>query len=264
LLVAGLFAINFEYLKVMEIPSLEKIGTATVILFFAFAGAESALSASGEIKNPTKTVPVGLFLGLLGILALYVGLQSVAQGVLGSELANNTDAPLAAAANLVLGSWGGKMLIVAGVVSIYATLSGDVLNAPRVIFASAQDGNLPRVLAKVHPKYRTPHVAIIFLSTMICTFALIGEFETLALVASGSILLIDLAVSAAVIRLRQRDGMPKEGQFRLPFGPTIPILSLLAVSWLLLQLSHKEAVAIAVLVGIAVAMYGIKRFVVKQ
>ena len=258
LLLVGLFAINVEYLKISEIPPLASIGAAALVLFFAFAGAESALSASGEIKNPTKTVPLGLFFGLIGILALYAGLQTVSQGVLGVELASNADAPLAAAANLVLGSWGGKMLIVAGVVSIYATVSGDMLNAPRVIYASARDGNLPRVLARVHPKFKTPHAAIMFLATIVCTFALIGRFETLALVASGSILLIYLGVSAAVIRLRHRDGLPKGGEFTLPFGPTIPILSMLVVSWLLFQLSTNEALAIAVLTGVAAAMYGMK------
>ncbi len=258
LLIVGLFTIDFDYLKIQELPSVESIGAAAIILFFAFAGAESALSASGEIKNPTKTVPLGLLLGLVGILALYVGLQSVSQGVLGTELANNTEAPLAAAAKAVFGDWGAKMLLVAGVVSIFGTISGDMLNSPRVIFASARDGNLPKVLGKVHPKHKTPYAAIIFMSAVICAFALSGSFEKLAVVASGSILVIYLAVSLAVIRIRRRDGLPKGGEFKLPFGPTIPILSVLVVGWLLLQLTGAEAVGLTALVGASVLMYGIK------
>ncbi len=261
LLIVGLFTINFDYLKIQQLPSLESIGAAAIILFFAFAGAESALSASGEIKNPTKTVPMGLLLGLVGILALYVGLQSVSQGVLGPELANNTEAPLAAAAKAIFGDWGSKMLLVAGVVSIFGTISGDMLNAPRVVFASARDGNLPKVLGRVHPKYKTPYAAIIFMSVVICAFALSGSFEKLAVVASGSILVIYLAVSLAVIRIRRRDGLPKGKEFKLPFGPTIPILSVLVVGWLLLQLTGAEAVGLAALVGASVLMYGIKIFV---
>ena len=91
-----------------------------------------------------STVPLGLLLGLTGILALYVGLQTVSQGVLGAELANNMDAPLAAVATEVFGEWGAKMLLVGGVISIYATVSGDMLSAPRVVFASARDNNLPK------------------------------------------------------------------------------------------------------------------------
>ncbi|SVC48288.1 uncharacterized protein METZ01_LOCUS301142, partial [marine metagenome] len=151
LLAFGIFAIKFENLAIMEWPPIATVGGGAIILFFAFAGAESGLSASGEIKNPSKTVPLGLLLGLTGILALYVGLQTVSQGVLGAELANNMDAPLAAVATEVFGEWGAKMLMVGGVISIYATVSGDMLSAPRVVFASARDNNLPKFLATVHP-----------------------------------------------------------------------------------------------------------------
>jgi amino acid transporter len=209
LLVVGLFAINPDNLAIPEWPSATSLAAATVILFYAFTGAEAALSASGEIKNPAKTVPLGLLIGLCGILLLYVGLQIVSQGVLGDELANTTKAPLVAVATEVFGEWGGKMLIAGAVVSIYSALSGDMLATPRVIFASAQDNNLPKILGRVHPKYKTPYVAIIFVAVIVAAFALSGTFKTLAIVATGSILLIYLAVSVSVLRFRQRDGMRK-------------------------------------------------------
>jgi amino acid transporter len=258
LLVAGLFVINFENLAIPEWPSAAQIGVTTILLFFAFTGAESALNTSGEIKNPAKTVPLGLLLGLGGILLLYVGLQTVAQGVLGPELANNTETPLAAVATKVFGGWGGKMLIAGAVISIYSTLSGDMLGGPRIIFASALDGNLPKFFGKVHPKYKTPHVAIIFFAIVIGVFALSGTFERLVFLGTGSVLLVDLGVSLAVLRLRRRDGMPKDGEFRLPFGPVIPLLSCAIVGWLLLQLPLKDARYIAALVGACVAIYAIR------
>jgi amino acid transporter len=258
LLVAGLFVINVENLAIPEWPSAAQIGTTTILLFFAFTGAESALNTSGEVNNPAKTVPLGLLLGLGGILLLYVGLQTVAQGVLGPELANNTETPLAAVATKVFGGWGGKMLIAGAVISIYSTLSGDMLGGPRIIFASALDGNLPKFFGKVHPKYKTPHVAIIFFAIVIGVFALSGTFERLVFLGTGSVLLVDLGVSLAVLRLRRRDGMPKDGEFRLPFGPVIPLLSCAIVGWLLLQLPLKDARYIAALVGACVAIYAIR------
>jgi len=257
LLGAGLLVMNLENLAIPEWPSFASISGGTILLFFAFSGAECALSASGEIKNPAKTVPFGLLFGLGGLLVLYVGLQSVAQGVLGPELANNTEAPLVAVATEVFGDWGGKMLIAGAVISIYGALSGDMLGGPRVIFASSLDKNLPKFLGKVHPKYKTPYVAIICFAIVIGVFALSGTFKYLAIVATGSLLLIDLGVSLAVLRLRQRDGLPKDGQFRLPFGPVIPLLSCVVVGWLLLQVPANEAVSIAVLVGACVAIYAI-------
>lgn len=258
LLAVGLFAINFENLAITEWPTLPSIGAATVVLFFAFGGAESGLSASGEIKNPSRTVPMGLLVGLTGILALYIGLQTVAQGVLGAELANNTEAPLAAVATAVFGEWGAKMLLVAGVISIYSTISGDMLGTPRVVFASARDNNLPRLLAAVHPKYKTPYVSIIFFAAVVCAIALSGTFKPLAVLASGSLLFIYGGVCLAALRLRYRDGMPGPGQFKLPFGATIPVLSCLVVGWLLSHLTAEEATGLAALIGASVLLYAIR------
>jgi amino acid transporter len=261
LLVAGLFAINMESLAIPEWPSAQDIGAGAIMLFFAFTGAECALNPSGEIKNPSKTVPMGLLIGIGSLLALYVGLQTVAQGVLGPELANNTEAPLAAVAVEVFGGWGGKMLLAGVVISIYGAISGDMLGAPRVIFASSLDGNLPRCLSKVHPQYKTPHVAVIVFAIVVCAFALSGTFRYLVVFATGSLLLIDLGVSLAVLRLRQRDGLPKAGEFRLPFGPLIPLLSCLIIGWLLLQVPAEEAISIAVLISASVVVYAIRAMV---
>ena len=258
LLGAGIFVVNFENLAIPEWPSFSSISAGAILLFFAFSGAESALNASGEIKNPAKTVPLGLMFGIVGLLVLYVGLQTVAQGVLGPELANNTEAPLVAVATEVFGDWGGKMLIAGVVISIYGALSGDMLGGPRVLFASSLDKNLPSFLSKVHPKYKTPHVAIIFFAVLIGVFALTGTFKYLAIVATGSLLLIDLGVSLAVLRLRQRDGLPKDGEFMLPFGPVIPLLSCAVVGWLLLQVPPEEAVSIAALVGVCIVIYAVR------
>ena len=255
---AGLFVINIEYLAIPEWPSAASIGASTILLFYAFNGAESALNASGEIQNPSKTVPLGLLLGLGGILLLYVGLQTVAQGVLGPELANDTEAPLVAVATAVFGDWGGKMLIAGVVISVYSNLSGDMLGGPRVVFASSLDNNLPRFLGKVHPKYKTPHIAIIFFAVVIGVFALSGTFKYLAIVATGSLLLVDLGVILAVLRLRQRDGLPKDGEFRLPFGPVIPLLSCAIVGWLLLQVPLNEATTIVTLTGACAVIYAIR------
>jgi amino acid transporter len=204
---------------------------------------------------------MGLLLGLSGILVLYVGLQAVAQGVLGPELANNTETPLAAAAEQVFGSWGGKMLLITGVVSIYATVSGDILNTPRVLFASSLDGNLPKALSKVHPRYKTPYVAVIVFASMICAFALTGTFKPLAVVASGSILVIYLGVSLATIRMRSRDGVPRPGEFSIPGGPFVPVLSCLVIVWVLLQLTLEEAVGLAALIGASVLIYAARAIV---
>jgi amino acid transporter len=127
-----------------------------------------------------------------------------------------------------------------------------------VIYASALDRNLPKFLAKVHPKYKTPHVSVIFFAILVCAFALSGTFKPLAVVASGSLLVIYAGVGLAVIRFRYRDGEPAPGQFKLLGGPVIPVLSCLVVGWLLWQLTAQEAIGLAALIGVSIIIYAVK------
>lgn len=165
-------------------------------------------------------MPFGLLTGVAGLLVLYVGLQTVSQGVLGAELANNTEVPLAAVATEVLGGWGGKMLLVGVVISIFSSISGDMLGSPWVIFASSLAGHLPKRLSKLHPKYNTPHVAIIFFATLVCAFALSGTFKYSAVFSTGALLLIYLGVSLTVIRLL----------LQIPIGEALSIAGLIGAS----------------------------------
>jgi len=255
LAVVGSFFVEFDNLAIVDWPSLHDFGAAALVLFFAFAGAETALNTSGEVRDPARTIPRGLLLGISGILLLYVALQLVAQGTLGSELARNTEAPLTAVATAVFGGWGGQLLLLGMIISIFGCLSGDLLNTPRVIFAAARDGLLPGILARVHPKHHTPHIAILFYAAAGCTFALTGTFKQLAVVASGSILLVYLGVSLAVIALRRRVGPPSAEQFRIPGGPIVPVCSSAVVAWLLLQMTAGEAIGVGALLAVTVAIY---------
>jgi amino acid transporter len=259
LVAVGLFAINMDNLIIVEWPSMQNFGAAVLILFFAFGGAETALNSSGEVRNPSSTIPRGLFLGISGIFLLYLALQVVAQGTLGPELANNTETPLSAAAALVFGNWGAQLLLVGMVISIFGCLSGDVLNTPRVIFAAARDGLLPGFLAKVHPKHHTPYVAILFYVTAACIFAMTGSFRQLAVVASGSLLLIYLGVSLAVIALRRRYGPVSKGQFSIPGGFVIPVLSSIVIIWLLLQMTAAEAAGFATLLVVTAFIHLVRQ-----
>ena len=255
----GLFAINIDYLAIAEMPSARDFGAAILILFFAFAGAESGLNVGGEVSNPARTIPRGLMLGIGGIFLLYASVQTVAQGILGPALATNTEAPLAAAATVVFGKWGAELILAAMIISIFGSLSGDLLNTPRVIFAAGRDGLLPGVLGRVHPRYHTPHIAIVSYAAAGCGIALTGTFKQLAVLATGSILLVYLAVSLSVIALRRRRGPPAHGQFRIPGGSTVPILSSAVIIWLLSQMATSDAIGVGLLLAAIILIYLARR-----
>ncbi len=255
LVVLGAFSMQWENVAITEMPSLSAIGAGTLMLVFAFGGAEVALNASGEIKNPSRTVPLGLFYGIGIVFILYVAIQTVAQGVLGPDLALNLEAPLVATAERAFGPWGRTILLIGAGISIFGVTSGHVLNHPRAVFAAARDGLLPEKLALVHPRFKTPYISIIFCAILACLIAMTGAFKMLAVVSSGSLLLLYLGCSLAVLKLRKMDTKPGTPVFVLPGGPLIPVASSLVIVWLLSNMTQAEALGLGALMVVSAVAY---------
>lgn len=256
LILVGLGSVRWENLVWSHAPSLKSLGDAALLLFFAFTGAEAALTPGGEIRDPARTVPRGILLGTAGVIAFYLGVHVVAQGILGaSQLAEQRDAPLAAAAAQVFGD-GGRVLLLAGAaLCMFGAIAGDMLATPRALFAVGRDGLLPAKLAAVHPRFRTPYVAIAAYAALICLFAITGAFRQLATLASAGILLVYLACCLATLQLRRRDVRVSSTAFRLPGGPLVPVLGCVVVVWLLSHSTRVEVYSLGLLLLAASAVY---------
>ena len=202
LIVVGMFSIDSANLRWTETPAVGEVTRASMFLLFAFAGIESALVPSGEVKDPARTVPRSVFLALGIVTVVYVLVQIVAQGILGSSLVGRA-APLADAAEAVMGPAGALLLSLAVVVSTFGYLCGMTLAVPRALYAFARDGVLPKLLAGVHPRFHTPWLAIIVQTIIAGGLALTNEFERLALVANVSVLIAYLGCAAAAWQLRR-------------------------------------------------------------
>jgi amino acid transporter len=255
---AGLLAMHWSELRWTEWPSAARVGEASLLLFFAFSGAEAALTPSGEIRDSARTIPRGILGGTAALIAIYVSVQVVSQGVMGAELARTTDAPLAAVAGRLFGPTGWQLIVACMVVAIFGTLAGDMLASPRAVLPVAERGVLPRVLARVHPRFHTPHVAIAAYAGVACLLALTGAFEPLAVLASVSLLLVYLVVCVAALKLRLTRPRPA-GAFRAPGGPLVPLLGIGTVVWLLLQSRLVEGLAVLAIAAIACVYYRIRR-----
>ena len=240
LIIAGFFGTTSNNLRWSSFPSIDKLGEASLLLFFAFAGGEASLNVSGEIRNPKRTVPLGVLSGMAAVVILYMLIQTISQGVLGADLALQKEAPLAAVANKVLGKLGSTLIITGAAFSMFAALSGSVLSYPRVIFAGAIKGWMPAFMGKVHPKFATPYWAIIVYALLDFIFAVSGGFKELAIIASASLLSIYMGVVLATIKLRLTAKSEKTDTFKLPFGVTIPVIAALAIIWFLSNLSANE------------------------
>ncbi len=232
------------------------LGRTVVILIFAFAGVESALVPSGEVRDPSRTVPRALALAMVTVTLLYVVIQLVAQRVLGVPgLASATGAPLSAAAARIAGPLGAGGVAAGAVVSMFGNVSGMTLAAPRALYAFGRDGFIPGVssqLARVHPVYLTPHVAIITQSVIVCALAVSSQFAVLAVLANVSVLTLYLFCCVAAIELRRRDVRMAGAPFRVPGGAAAPFLAIAMIVWILTHAkAHELFVVGVVLLGAA-------------
>ena len=253
LVALGVFAIDPANLAVVEAPSAANIARTSIVLLFAFTGVESALIPGGELRDPARTVPRGIFLGMAGVTVLYLSLQFVAQGVLGPALAGSTT-PLADAAGQAIGPWGRQLLLVGVIVSTFGYLSGMALASPRSLFAFARDGFLPAPIAAVHPRFHTPYVSVIVQLGLTCLIALTSSFGALAVISNVAALLCYFGCALAAWRLRLTNVRVENGQpFVVPGGALVPVLSCLAIAGLLTSITAAEWLVLGE-VGLAAAV----------
>ena len=260
IIIFGFSLINGDNLHWEHLPTLHTFGNTTLVLFFAFAGFETALGASGEIKNPKRTIPLGILLGGASVIVLYLLLQIVTQGVLGLQIAAVKDAPLAAVAKSIVGSLGGTILLIAAAISCYGAVSTDVLNTPRVLYAGANDGLFPKFLSKIHPKFATPYWSIICFAGLIFIFSISGGFKQLAILASAAILLVYLLVILATIKLRMKKQDVSKKGFKVPGGLIIPCIGIVSIIWLLTSLSTWEIVSTIIFIAVIGVLYFVMKW----
>jgi amino acid transporter len=261
LVAVGAVAVSPAHLVAESAPAAGTFARTATLLFFAFMGIESALVPSGEVKNPSRTVPRAIAIAMIGVTVLYLSIQLVAQGVLGVEaLAAAKAAPLAAVAERLMGAPGRLLLLVGAAISTFGYMSGMTLAMPRALFAFARDGFLPRPMAAIHPAFHTPWLAIVLQSAVCCVLAVANEFEALAVLANLSALLLYAMCAAAAWELRRR-GVQNEGTtpFNLPLGPTVHILTCLVIAWMLTSITAAEWRAVALVLAIATALFFLRR-----
>ena len=258
LIVLGLLALKPANLAWTGTPPASDVKRASIFLLFIFAGIESAIVPSGEVKDPGRTVPRAVFLALGVVTVVYLLVQVAAQGVLGDKLAGNPS-PLGDLAGAVMGPAGGVMLGVAIILSTFGYLCGMILAIPRALFAFARDGVLPRALASVHPRFHTPWIAIMVQAGLSLILAVSSGFEPLVILANVSVLIVYLGCAAAAWQLRRagiRDAdAPIAGSGLIPGSAIAAPLAAIVIVVLLTSVTAREWAVSALTIVIGIVLY---------
>jgi amino acid transporter len=257
--IGGLFFIDTGNLSVAQSPAAADVARTSLLLIFAFAGIEVALVPSGEVRDTARTVPRAIALAMVGITTLYITLQVVAQGILGDGLAKAAATPLADAAGASMGGWARSLLLAGAAVSMFGYLGGMTLSMPRIMFALAKDGYLPRTFAAVHPVFKVPQAAIVAQSVLTLALAISGTFERLAIFANVSALALYFGCALASWRLRRRGAAGSGSASGVSPGDVVPWLACGVIVWLLTGLAAAEWLGFGACVVGATIVYAITR-----
>ncbi len=246
LIAIGLPHIRPEVLATQTVPEPDWT-RAILLLVFAYGGFEAPLIPAAEARDPRRDSAFALLVALGIIASVYLLLQLVILGVLPRVAL--AKAPLAATYAVLLGPLGVTLAASTAMISISGYATGTTLQSPRVLFSMAERGELPGILARVHPRFRTPHIAICVYSTLVLGLAVSGSFEAIATV-SAFVRLVTYGLTCAALPVLRRRRPEEEPGFRLPAASPIAALGFLSCAWLLTRsVTQARTLLVLLLVG---------------
>lgn len=257
LIALGLARLSPEVLASQAVASPDWT-SAILLLVYAYGGFEAPLIPAGETKDPKRDTGFALIVALAIIASIYMLVQLAVVGLIPHAAA--VEAPIAAAFERLLGPSGRRFASFAVVLSVSAWATGSVLQSPRVLYSIAERGELPSLFARVHERFRTPHVAIVCYSALALALALYGSFEWNATLSAIVRLVTYGLTCVALPVLRRRAGFPEPG-FRLPLlaaGVVVPAGVGFAL-WLLLTRSFAQVWILPALMGLGALLYAARR-----
>jgi len=213
---------------------------AILILVFAYGGFESSMMPLSEARDPKRDAPFALLVSLGICTALFTTIHLVVMGALPDPTIS--DRPLAETARVFLGAGGAWFIAVGALVSVYGYLSGQMLSAPRLPYALAEQGDFPAAFARVHERYRTPYISILVYSLLVWGLAIYGSFLWNAVLSAVARMFTYGMVCAAVIVLRRKQ--PGAAEFRLPVAWVFVALGLAFCIVLVTRMGRGELIVV--------------------
>ncbi len=218
---------------------------AILLLIFAFGGFEAPLMSAGEAKDARKDSAFALLVALAVIAAVYISVQYVTIGLVPNL--QQEKAPIAAAFSVLWGPMGVTFASFAAMISVWGWATGNGLQSPRLLFSMAERGELPGAFARVHPRFLTPHVAIVGFSMVAGALAIGGTFEGNAVLSAIVRLIVYALVCVSLWVFRRTKG---PAQFQVPWA--LPV-SVLALSFCLYMLSTRSFAQAGIILAAMVA-----------
>jgi basic amino acid/polyamine antiporter, APA family len=246
--------ISSDVLIPHNFTSLTDIEGAALLLLYAFVGFEGVLMTAGETSNPRKTIPRALVGTVILIAVLYFLIQVTYMATITEY--NSDGAPLIEVGQVLAGPIGAVVITLAIVFSIIGNLSSIVVAAPRITFALAQAGSLPKWFGRIHDKHSTPSNSILFLGVAAFILAVSGSFVYLAIVSAlARMVAFAICIAGLPIIRNKADEETKAQAWRLKGWYIIPIIGFSLCAWAALQSSQSSFLMLVGMVALGTGLY---------
>ena len=236
---------------------VSSFGIALVSAFWAYEGWNNCTFAAGEVKRPERNVPLALILGTSCVVAIYLGLNMVYYHVLPVSRIAGSERVGADAAVQILGHTGSQLVSLLIIVSTLSSLNGSILSAPRVYYAMARDGAFFKWCARVHPRFHTPHLALLLQAVWAIILVAWGTYEQLFTYVVFAAWIFYALTAFAVIVLRRK--LPNlKRPYRVWGYPFIPLFFTLASIWFLTNMlieTPRESGIGCIIVAVGIPVY---------
>lgn len=205
------------------------------LVFFAYLGFDAVSSAAEEVKNPQRNMPIGIIGSLLICTVLYVVVSLVLTGMVPYSQLNVSD-PVSYVMQLVHQDWIAGIISLGAVVGMMTVILVMSYGGTRLLYALGRDGLLPKSMAELSPKFKTPVKNTWVFAVLVAFCAGFVPLSKLTELVNMGTLVAFTIVSIGVIYLRKNKNIPSGG-FKVPFSPVLPILSFFMCLFLISQLS---------------------------
>lgn len=210
------------------------VGSAAAIIFFAYIGFDAVSTAAEEARNPQRDMPIGIIASLIVCTVIYVAVALVLTGLLPWKQLDTAE-PLATAFSGLGMNWTAGIISLGAVFATTSVLVVFQLGQPRIFFSMARDGLLPPWAAKVHPKYRTPHITTILTGVFVAVFAAVANIDEIVELTNIGTLFAFVLVAIGIVILRRTDPA-RPRPFRTPLVPLVPVLAVVCCVYLMSEL----------------------------
>jgi APA family basic amino acid/polyamine antiporter len=258
--VLGAFYIRPENWVPFAPNGIRGISSAAAIVFFAYIGFDAVSTAAEETRNPQRDMPIGILASLGICTVLYIAVALVLTGI-AKWSTLGTEEPLAEAFKALRMPWAAIVVAAGGVLATTSALVPYQAGQPRIFFSMGRDGLLPSWAARVHPRFRTPHVTTIITGIVVAVCSSIANISELVELTNIGTLFAFVLVAAGVIILRYTDP-DRPRPFRTPLVPWVPLGAIACCGYLMFELPAITWLRffLWMLAGLAIyLLYGIRR-----